>query len=230
MESAGGRIWREGGAGVTTPGPPSRQDDGTNKRTLKSTSSQKNTLENEQTVQKKGLSAARGTIVIPEEELQWQFVRSQGPGGQHVNRASTKAVLRFHVVGSPSLSAAVRARLLEQQRSRLTDAGDLVITSQRFREQPRNIADCLDKLREMLERAAQRPRPRRPTRPTKGSVARRRLTKQRRSETKKLRRPPENARAEKKLFRMRCGRRKRASCSHSRRESAAGLGGGALVY
>jgi ribosome-associated protein len=115
--------------------------------------------------------------VIPEEELQWQFVRSQGPGGQHVNRASTKAVLRFHVVGSPSLSAAVRARLLEQQRSRLTDAGDLVITSQRFREQPRNIADCLDKLREMLERAAQRPRPRRPTRPTKGSVARRRLTK-----------------------------------------------------
>lgn len=136
------------------------------------------------------LHAARGAIVIPAEELHWQFVRSQGPGGQHVNRASTKAVLRFHAATSPSLPQAVRARLLEQQRSRLTEAGDLVITSQRFREQPRNIADCLAKLRAILERAAQPPRTRRPTRPTKGSVARRRLAKQRRSETKKLRKPP----------------------------------------
>lgn len=137
------------------------------------------------------LRAAGGSIIIPAEELHWQFVRSQGPGGQHVNRASTKAVLRFHVVGSPSLPPATRARLLEQQRSRITDAGDLVITSQRFREQPRNIADCLSKLQAILERAAEVPRPRRPTRPTRGSVARRRLSKQRRSETKKLRKPPQ---------------------------------------
>ena len=136
------------------------------------------------------LFAAGGSLVIPADELHWQFVRSQGPGGQHVNRASTKAVLRFHAAASTSLPAAVRGRLLEQQRSRLTDAGDLVITSQRFREQPRNIADCLAKLREMLERAAQPPRPRRPTRPTRGSVARRRVAKQRRSDTKKLRKPP----------------------------------------
>lgn len=136
------------------------------------------------------LRAARGAIVIPSEELHWQFVRSQGPGGQHVNRASTKAVLRFHVVASPSLPQTTRARLLEQQRSRITDAGDLVITSQRFREQPRNIADCLSKLQAILERAAEVPRTRRPTRPTRGSVARRRLSKQRRSETKKLRKPP----------------------------------------
>lgn len=136
------------------------------------------------------LHAAGGTLVIPADDLHWQFVRSQGPGGQHVNRASTKAVLRFHAAASSSLPPAVRARLLEQQRPRLTDAGDLVITSQRFREQPRNIADCLAKLRAMLERAAQPPRPRRPTRPTRGSVARRRLAKQRRSDTKKLRKPP----------------------------------------
>lgn len=136
------------------------------------------------------LHAAQGAIVIPAEELHWQFVRSQGPGGQHVNRASTKAVLRFSVIGSASLPAAVRNRILEQQRSRITDAGDLVISSQRFREQPRNIADCCGKLRAILERAAEPPRPRRPTRPTRQSVARRRLAKQRRSETKRLRKPP----------------------------------------
>jgi ribosome-associated protein len=137
-----------------------------------------------------GLHAAGGKVVIPSNELHWQFVRSQGPGGQHVNRASTKAVLRFQAVSSPSLPAPLKSRLLEQQRSRVTDAGDIVITSQRYREQPRNIADCLSKLQAMLERAAETPRRRRATRPTKGSVARRRVAKQRRSETKKLRRPP----------------------------------------
>ena len=135
------------------------------------------------------LHVARG-VVIPADELHWQFGRSQGPGGQHVNTSSTKAVLRFHALGSPSFPGAIRARLLEQQRSRLTDSGDLVITSQRFREQPRNIADFLAKLRAMLERAVEPPRTRRPTRPTRGSVARRLLTKQRRSDTKKLRKPP----------------------------------------
>lgn len=136
------------------------------------------------------LRAAEGAIVVSADELHWQFVRSQGPGGQHVNRASTKAVLRFRVVDSPSLPAAVRARLIARERSRITDAGDLVVTSQRFREQPRNVADCLAKLRVMIERAAEPPRPRRPTRPTRGSVARRRIQKQHRGDTKRLRRPP----------------------------------------
>jgi ribosome-associated protein len=136
------------------------------------------------------LQVAGGKFVIPAHELQWQFVRSQGPGGQHVNRASTKAVLRFCVASSPSLPAAIRARVLEQQHSRVTEAGDLVIMSQRFREQPRNTADCLSKLRAIIERAVEPPKKRRATRPTQASVVRRRVAKQRQSETKRLRKPP----------------------------------------
>ena len=139
---------------------------------------------------KTALYAVGGTVCIPPEEMHWQFVRSQGPGGQHVNRASTKAILRFNAASSASLPSGIKARLLEQQRSRITESGELLIASQRFREQLRNVADCIGKLQAMLEKAAQLPRTRRPTRPTRGSVARRRVAKERRSETKKLRRPP----------------------------------------
>lgn len=138
----------------------------------------------------RSLRLAGGTIVIPADALAWQFARSAGPGGQHVNRTSSKAVVRFSVRNSSHLPAEVRARLEEQQRSRLTAEGDLLIASQRFRDQPRNVADCLAKLSAIIERAAVRPTVRRKTKIPRAAVARRLATKRHRSETKRGRSRP----------------------------------------
>lgn len=129
-------------------------------------------------------------IVIPAEALQWQFARSSGPGGQHVNRTSTKAVLRFDAANCPALPEDVRHRLVARERSRLTGDGCLVIASQRHREQPRNVADCLAKLSAIIERAARPPKKRRPTRVPRAARAERLNSKRRRSATKRLRQRP----------------------------------------
>lgn len=136
------------------------------------------------------LRLARGSIVIPASAIEWQFARSAGPGGQHVNRTSSKAVLRFVVRDSPHLPSEVRSRLEAQQRSRLTADGELLISSQRFRDQHRNVADCLAKLSAMIERAAVRPTVRRKTKIPRAAVARRLATKRHRSETKRGRKQP----------------------------------------
>jgi len=138
----------------------------------------------------RGIRVAGGRITIPAEALEWQFARSSGPGGQHVNRTSSKAVLRFGVATSPHLPADVRNRLVEQQRSRLTHDGAIVIASQRHREQPKNIADCLAKLSAIVERAAVAPRTRRATKKPRSAVARRLESKRRRAETKRGRGRP----------------------------------------
>jgi ribosome-associated protein len=132
-----------------------------------------------------------GRIVIPSEAMEWQFARSAGPGGQHVNRTSSKAVLRFDAVGCPTLPEGVRQRLLAREASRLTTDGSLVIASQRHREQPRNVADCLAKLSAMIERAATPPKRRRVTRVPRGARAARLDAKKRRGATKRLRQRPE---------------------------------------
>jgi len=125
---------------------------------------------------------------IPPEEFRISLVRSSGPGGQNVNKVSTKAVLRWAVVSSPSLSDDVRRRFMARYGRRITKAGDLVLASQRFRAAGRNVADCLDKLRAMLAEVS-RPRAiRRPTRPTAGARRRRRAEKQSRSARKRDRR------------------------------------------
>ncbi|MEI6241044.1 MAG: alternative ribosome rescue aminoacyl-tRNA hydrolase ArfB [Planctomycetia bacterium] len=128
-----------------------------------------------------------GRVVIPASALEWQFVRSSGPGGQHVNRTSSKAVLRFDARHSPHLPDDVRSRLLERERSRLTRDGALVITSQRHRDQPRNVADCLAKLSAILARSLVAPKKRRPTKTPRSVVKKRLEGKRRRSETKRLR-------------------------------------------
>jgi ribosome-associated protein len=127
-------------------------------------------------------------IQIPESEFQFTFVRSSGPGGQNVNKVNSKAVLRWRVVESPALPAEVRERFLAKYGKRLTAEGDLLISSQRYRDQGRNIADALDKLRAMLAEAATRPKRRRPTKPSRASVARRIESKQAKSRQKKMRR------------------------------------------
>lgn len=125
---------------------------------------------------------------IPDDEFEWTYVRSGGPGGQNVNKVASKAVLRWDVAGSPSLPDDVKARLRARQANRITAEGELVLTSQRYRDQERNRQDCLDKLREMVARAAARPKVRRKTKPTRGSQEARLRTKKRRAATKAGRR------------------------------------------
>lgn len=127
-------------------------------------------------------------IRIPEEEFSWSFVRSGGPGGQNVNKVASKAVLRWNVVASPSLPDDIKDRLRQQQNRRITGDGDLLLTSQRYRDQERNRLDCLEKLAEMLRAAAVKPKVRRKTKPSRGSKERRLAAKKKRSALKASRR------------------------------------------
>jgi ribosome-associated protein len=127
---------------------------------------------------------------IPETEFSWSFARSGGPGGQNVNKVASKAELRWPVTASPSLPDEVKARLCTQQRRRITTTGELVLSSQRYRDQLRNRADCLEKLRALVLQAVTVPKRRRATRPSRGSQEARLREKRRRSATKKVRRQP----------------------------------------
>ncbi len=128
-----------------------------------------------------------GSISIDERELEERFIRASGPGGQNVNKLSTAVQLRFDARRSPSLSAAMRVRLERLAGRRLTRDGVLVITAQRHRTQERNRQDALDRLIELIRRAAVPPVPRRPTRPTAGARERRLQSKKQRSNIKGLR-------------------------------------------
>jgi ribosome-associated protein len=127
-------------------------------------------------------------ISIPMSEFQFSFARSSGPGGQNVNKVNSKAMLRWRVLESGSLPGDVRDRLLTRYSTRITGEGDLIVSSQRFRDQGRNISDCLEKLREMLAAIAAPPKRRRPTKPSRAAAARRIETKQKRSRQKQMRR------------------------------------------
>ncbi|MGB7099394.1 MAG: alternative ribosome rescue aminoacyl-tRNA hydrolase ArfB [Xanthobacteraceae bacterium] len=127
-------------------------------------------------------------ISLDEREIEESFVRASGPGGQNVNKLSTAVQLRFDVRGSPSLPAQVKERLERLAGTRLTRDGVLAIIAQSHRTQARNRADALDRLLELIRRAAIAPRARRPTRPTKASRERRIETKKRHAGLKRLRR------------------------------------------
>jgi len=126
-------------------------------------------------------------IAIDEREIEESFVRSSGPGGQNVNKLSTAVQLRFDVRHSPSLPNDVRARLERLAGSRLTRDGVLVIIAQSHRTQGRNRDDALDRLLELIRRAAVAPIKRRPTKPTRASRERRIEGKKRHARTKRLR-------------------------------------------
>ena len=126
---------------------------------------------------------------IPDGEFQWTFVRSGGPGGQNVNKVASKAVLRWNLAASASLPDPVKARFRSQQRNRITVDGDLIVTSQRFRDQERNKEDCLEKLQDMILQAMIIPKPRKPSKPGRAARERRLQLKRHRSSIKKSRRP-----------------------------------------
>ncbi len=125
---------------------------------------------------------------IRADELQIEFVRSSGPGGQNVNKVATAAQLRFDVLGSPSLPEAVKHRLVKLAGSRLTAEGILILEAHRFRTQEANRQDALQRFAGLLLRAEQEPKHRRPTRPTAASKEARLEEKKRRSAVKKNRR------------------------------------------
>jgi ribosome-associated protein len=108
-------------------------------------------------------------IAIPRREFQFTFVRSSGPGGQNVNKVASKAVLRWSVVDSPSLPDAIRARFIAQCARRMNERGELVLSSQRSRDQSKNIDDCLEKVRALVATAAVVPKKRKKTRVPKSS-------------------------------------------------------------
>ncbi len=128
------------------------------------------------------------TMAIGEDEVKEEFIRASGPGGQNVNKVATAVQLRFDVALSPSLPEEVRKRLIRLSGRRITKEGILIIEARRFRTQEGNRRDALNRLLELLRRAAQDPKPRLKTKPSAASRERRLEAKRRRSEVKRQRR------------------------------------------
>ncbi len=129
-------------------------------------------------------------IAIPLAEFHFSFSRSSGPGGQNVNKVNTKVTLRWDISNSPSLPEAVRERFCSRFHRRITKSGEFVMHSQRFRDQGRNVADCLGKLRELLLQVAAPVKVRRKRRPSRASIERRLNDKRRLAAKKQRRRKP----------------------------------------
>lgn len=141
------------------------------------------------TVQENLLKVTRG-LRIPMKEFDFTFSRSSGPGGQNVNKVSTKAQLRWNVAGSHSMNDTINQRLFKLHRRRITSDGDLIVSSQRYRDQSRNVADCLEKLRQILLQAAETPKRRKKTKRPKSAVEQRLKEKRQQAEKKRRRRQP----------------------------------------
>ena len=123
-----------------------------------------------------------------ERELQFDYIRASGPGGQNVNKVATAVQLRFDVVNSASLTADVKARLVKLAGKRMTDAGVLIIEANRFRTQEKNREDAIERLNELVRKATEKPKLRHKTRPTKASKEERLKSKKIRAEIKRTRR------------------------------------------
>lgn len=126
------------------------------------------------------------SLKIDERELQIDFTRASGPGGQNVNKVATAVQLRFDVNAS-SLPDEVKARLMQLAGKRITSEGFLLIEAKRFRTQEQNREDAIQKFVELLRRSLVKPKARRKTKPTKASKEKRLKQKKVRGEIKKIR-------------------------------------------
>jgi ribosome-associated protein len=127
-------------------------------------------------------------VHVPVAALEWRAVRSSGPGGQNVNKVASKVELRVDLARLAGLDAAARARLASLAAARLAADGRLLVTSQKTRDQLRNLEDARSKVAKLVERALVAPRPRRSSRPSRFAVERRLTEKRVRSGVKRARR------------------------------------------
>jgi len=127
------------------------------------------------------------SIQIDDEEIDLNFIRSPGPGGQNVNKVSSAVQLRFNVQRSPSLPQDVKQRLIKLAGKRLSSEGVLTIEARQYRSQDRNRQAALERLVRLIQQACNPPKPRHKTRPTRAAILRRLETKRKRSEIKRMR-------------------------------------------
>ncbi|MDA1194490.1 MAG: alternative ribosome rescue aminoacyl-tRNA hydrolase ArfB [Planctomycetota bacterium] len=129
-------------------------------------------------------------VTVPGHECALSYARSGGPGGQHVNKTSSKVLLRWSLERTSALTEVQRERARAKLASRLTEDGELLITSERHREQSSNVEDALEKFAATLRAALHIERPRKATKPTRASKKRRVESKRRRSDVKRKRQRP----------------------------------------
>jgi ribosome-associated protein len=126
-----------------------------------------------------------------ENEVNLEYIRASGPGGQNVNKVASAVQLRFDIINSPSLTAEVKTRLIKLAGKRMTDAGVLILEASTFRSQEKNRADALSRLHELIKKASEKPKLRRKTNPSKASQEKRLEEKKKRGQTKQNRKKTE---------------------------------------
>ncbi|MGM0576492.1 MAG: alternative ribosome rescue aminoacyl-tRNA hydrolase ArfB [Myxococcota bacterium] len=128
-----------------------------------------------------------GRLSIPAQDLSYEYARSGGPGGQHVNKTETLVRLRLDLDGCRVLEPPVKRRLRKRWPGHVTKDGEFLVTSDETRSRKRNTKDARERMASMIRRALQPPKRRRPTRPTRASKRRRIRAKRHRGEIKSLR-------------------------------------------
>jgi ribosome-associated protein len=128
------------------------------------------------------------SIQVNEDEIEFKFSRSTGPGGQNVNKVASAVQLRLDVKGSPSIPEAVKQRLTILAGHRMTSEGILIIEARQYRTQEQNRQEAIERLQKLLYQASQEPKPRHKTRPSQAVRVRRLEAKRRRGIVKHMRR------------------------------------------
>jgi len=128
------------------------------------------------------------SVSISEGEIQYDFIRASGPGGQNVNKVASSVQLRFDIRNSPSLSPEVKERLIKLTGSRVTEDGVLIIEAKRYRTQEQNRFDATQRLIAWIQKALEKPKERKATRPSVTAKAARVGDKKKHGEVKRIRR------------------------------------------